>query len=60
MHLHGLVNDTRFLQKVFRNLCPYNSSRRGKFHFQVFSKSAGIIIYNSAGIAKGFDQIVHL
>jgi hypothetical protein len=60
MNLHSLVDDSGFLQKVFRNLCSYYSSRSGKFHFQIFSKSAGIVIYSSACIAKGFDQIVHL
>lgn len=54
------MDNSGFFKEVLWNLSSYYSATTSKFHFQVFSKSAWIIIDNSACIPKCFYKVVHL
>lgn len=60
VHLRCLFYNSGFFKEIFRDSCPHHSSSWCKHHFQIFSKTAGIVIDGSACISKGFHQRVDL
>lgn len=54
------MNNSGFFKEVLWNLSSYYSATTSEFHFQIFSKSAWVIIYDGACIPKCFYEVVHL
>lgn len=60
VNLHCLFYNSGLFKEIFRDSRPHHSSSWRKHHFQIFSKTAGVVIDGGARISKGFHQRVDL
>lgn len=57
-YLHGLVDDSGFLQQILAYLCPDHRSPAGELHLQVLSEAAGVVVDGGAGVSERLHQAV--
>lgn len=57
-HLHGLMDDSRFLQQVLGYLRSHHRPATRELHLQVFAESTGVLIDDGAGVSEGFHEVV--